>query len=120
LDRDSGEAKILEVDAEHEQDALDEVFERNVVVEKIEAVGEAEKIQVHAEKKRDQLERRSRVWADHPGNSQLVEGGKKQHGDIATIAMGVFLGLFMYTLVSPLIAIFVVVIWWAFGMNYPF
>lgn len=119
MDRDSGEPMTVIVDAESEEEALGEAFKQNIVVEKIEHLKGANpkpprSVSEETQRRNDLMrERRDRV---HPSaRSSELPGSRIQLNDVATIALGVFVGLLVFSLLSPLVIAIVFVIWGSFA-----
>lgn len=121
LDRDSGEAKQLDIEAESERLALDKAFDQDVVVEKVEKLGGTAFDAEMSEKQTAQLERRNRVWSQHPDRKNEAVYIKPHYRDqvnqAGVIALGIFFGLLAFSCASPFVIAFVLAMLMAMGQD---
>jgi hypothetical protein len=108
VDRETGEREIVDIQAVNEKAALDAAYQRGLVVEKIEHLkANAKKSVINSTPtaKPKSTKQPAKLGYGSPWGDL---GGVKTSGNrVLEIAIGVFLGLLLFSCISPMIVIFV-------------
>lgn len=103
LDRDSGEPSIVDIQAVDENAARNAGYNRNILIERVEPIRDPSK---PAMTRRDEIKKRNAEKISAKQALDEMGGFRKSGNRIAEIAMGVFIGMLMFSCVGPFIIMF--------------
>lgn len=103
LDRESGNERVENIDAESSEGALKVAYDRGIVVEKVVEAAKAKSTKPKNTKTKDRIS--VRIFGDRKDYQQ------RGVNTVGEIAAGVFVGLLLFSCVSPLIFFVIVTVY---------
>lgn len=107
VDRKTAQDRELVCEHSTEREAMNDAYSQGIAVERVEEVKQANGSDKKAQRLKDQRENQSRVWSEHPNRKTGRSDRADYNRQVGIVAMGVFIGLLLFSCISPVIIIVV-------------